>query len=363
MSIISSIYLYEAYLIQILQNLLPNSDGFFMALTKVADPAYAISIVFPVTASVNTSLAADVLIACVTSEWINTLLKWVLMEHRPYWWVKETGSRGIELRQTPLTCETGPGSPSGHIMGSAALLYVFLQFFVDYFFRNDLSLSKKQKNCRLFILWVFYFVLLVLVGMSRVIIGAHFPHQCLLGAVLGIMLGYLLTGTSGRYSIRNWWRSASRCKMLSVAAAISLISAGGYLFHFLVGADPHWSVRLAFKWCRNPEYVHVSTTPLFSLVRDSGAMIGLALASPVIHRSQVKFYPFVGVILVTLLVISMHLLIDFIPTGNFVAFYISQMSIFATLVFLLIAVVPYIAQLVKSTKEKVETLSSCEGGP
>lgn len=55
---------------------LPNSDGFYMALTKVADPAYAISIIFPVTASVNTGLAADVLVASVASEWVNTLLKW-----------------------------------------------------------------------------------------------------------------------------------------------------------------------------------------------------------------------------------------------------------------------------------------------
>lgn len=45
------------------------------------------------------------------------------MEDRPFWWVREYGAGAPDLRQTPLTCETGPGSPSGHVMGFAALLY------------------------------------------------------------------------------------------------------------------------------------------------------------------------------------------------------------------------------------------------
>jgi len=49
---------------------------------------------------------------------------------------------------------------------------------------------------------------------------------------------------------------------------------------FCTGVDPQWSVRLAFKWCEHPEWIHVNTTPLFSLVRDCGSMFGLALASP-----------------------------------------------------------------------------------
>lgn len=54
-----------------------------------------------------------------------------------------------------------------------------------------------------------------------------------------------------------------------------------FMSNSCTGIDPQWSVRLAFKWCRNPEYVHVVTTPLFSLVRGCGASLGLAMASPV----------------------------------------------------------------------------------
>jgi hypothetical protein len=51
-----------------------------------------------------------------------------------------------------------------------------------------------------------------------------------------------------------------------------------------IGIDPQWSVRLAFKWCENPEWIHVNTTPLFSLVRDCGSMFGLAMVAPVASR-------------------------------------------------------------------------------
>lgn len=53
------------------------------------------------------------------------------MEDRPYWWVQEYGVPGSPtLLQTPLTCETGPGSPSGHVMGFAALLYAVFRWVI-----------------------------------------------------------------------------------------------------------------------------------------------------------------------------------------------------------------------------------------
>lgn len=48
----------------------------FLSVTKVSDPAYAMSILFPVAASVNTPLGADILVVTVIAEWLNILLKW-----------------------------------------------------------------------------------------------------------------------------------------------------------------------------------------------------------------------------------------------------------------------------------------------
>uniref|UniRef100_A0A674JXV1 Phosphatidic acid phosphatase type 2/haloperoxidase domain-containing protein n=1 Tax=Terrapene triunguis TaxID=2587831 RepID=A0A674JXV1_9SAUR len=54
----------------------------------------------------------------------------ILFGQRPYWWVHETGYYGNAstpvIQQFPLTCETGPGSPSGHAMGSAGVYYVMV---------------------------------------------------------------------------------------------------------------------------------------------------------------------------------------------------------------------------------------------
>lgn len=41
---------------------------------------------------------------------------------------------------------------------------------------------------------------------------------------------------------------------------------------------------MAFKWCLRPETVSVYTTPIYSLVRDSGCFFGMALASPLKER-------------------------------------------------------------------------------
>ena len=43
----------------------------------------------------------------------------ILHGHRPYWYVKQNDLLQLNqfgLKQSPITCETGPGLPSGHVM-------------------------------------------------------------------------------------------------------------------------------------------------------------------------------------------------------------------------------------------------------
>ena len=51
---------------------------------------------------------------------IHTLLFYrILHGHRPYWYVKQNDLMQLNqfgLKQSPITCETGPGLPSGHVM-------------------------------------------------------------------------------------------------------------------------------------------------------------------------------------------------------------------------------------------------------
>jgi membrane-associated phospholipid phosphatase len=113
----------------------------------------------------------------------------LIMDHRPFWWVQETdvygkGPRPV-LRQTPLTCETGPGSPSGHMQGLSSLMYVVLQHFICTFIKSSMKMDNRKKNCVRIALWTLYILLMILVGISRLYTATHFPHQTLLGLLAG----------------------------------------------------------------------------------------------------------------------------------------------------------------------------------
>ena len=99
----------------------------------------------------------------------------MLQGERPYWWVKEH-STNISLIQTPLTCETGPGVPSGHSQAAATIMFCLL---------DSISGHMTRGTCLLYIIFV---ISQVLMWSSRLYISAHFPHQCLLGCAVGLLV-------------------------------------------------------------------------------------------------------------------------------------------------------------------------------
>lgn len=64
---------------------------------------------------------------------------------RPYWWTGETSLYNEEtrplLRQFPNTCESGPGTPSGHLMMNVALFYVAARGITTFFIWNSTTLK------------------------------------------------------------------------------------------------------------------------------------------------------------------------------------------------------------------------------
>lgn len=55
-----------------------------------------------------------------------------------------------------------------------------------------------------------------------------------------------------------------------------LLIAGVAIFYalLLLGMDPLWSFYLAERWCSQPEWVHLDTSLLYALVRDSSSLLG-----------------------------------------------------------------------------------------
>lgn len=56
---------------------------------------------------------------------------------RPYWWIHEVDTNKNsslalpDILQYSTTCETGPGTPSGHSMAMSAVWYVLTRSFVE----------------------------------------------------------------------------------------------------------------------------------------------------------------------------------------------------------------------------------------
>ena len=151
----------------------------------------------------------------------------------------------------------------------------------------------KQQATQL--LWGLYALIQGLVIMSRMYIAAHFPHQCILGLFLGNYLNspmvficlllifffifFVKPGISVARQIYGSpkWLNLKRNQFMIAASAILASALGTYWFLLLTGRDPAWSISQAFKWCARREYIHVDTTPFYSLTRYSGSAFGLGL--------------------------------------------------------------------------------------
>ena len=129
---------------------------------------------------------------------------------------------------------------------------------------------------------------------------------------------------------------------------------------------------MAFKWCRRPETVSVFTTPIYSIVRDCGCIVGIALSWPMVHRygfSLVllilnsgfadivlnffyrKFYPLIGAVVAILFFVAIRLLHQLMPTNDAFQFYTFHFLEQIVICYCFQTIIPYIASLVK-IKEK-----------
>ncbi|XP_018408213.1 PREDICTED: glucose-6-phosphatase 3 [Nanorana parkeri] len=256
-----------------LQKVLHGSEGFWLWLTYLGDPGTVFLLYFPLAYALQKRLAVTVLWLGLICEWLNLVLKWFLFGERPFWWVHESGLvDGYKLRQFPSTCETGPGSPSGHCMITGAALLPIMMFLT----------SKLQSGIQRHVPLLMYILLMSGIGISRLLILAHFPHQVLAGILSGVLLGYILK------------RSVPYNRSFVFYIMASMILLFGALLVYwgmsAFGADLSWSIHLATKWCSKPEWVRPESRPFSSVTRSAGNAMGLgfALCCPLyqkLHRS------------------------------------------------------------------------------
>ncbi|XP_026756346.2 glucose-6-phosphatase catalytic subunit 1 [Galleria mellonella] len=267
--------------IEFIQYWFEDSEGFFELVNDLSNPHHVLEILFPVVSVVDSVFGAQLLLCMAFGSWLNSVMKWWLLEDRPYWWVRETsfytGPRP-QLRQSRHTCETGPGCPSGHTATTATILILLIMW---------ISHIMNDRKC--YVWWWKYVVYPVFacalgsVMLARMFVATHFPHQCLLGALVGSFLApalciYVSDPFIWRYGLHARLPAARAVAWHIFSAAVTVaIAAVTYLSLTLCGWDPHWTVKLAFRWCESPDDIHVSTTPMYSLVQSTSALLGWAL--------------------------------------------------------------------------------------
>ena len=303
----------------------------------------------------NHKYGRKVVWALVLSEWLNQVLKLILRGHRPYWWVKIAANESIdtsnlpEIKQFHLTCETGPGSPSGHAMITAAVWYIIFHSFLEFYNRKNLPLPWLVS----LLCWTTHFSSIVGVSLSRLYISAHFPHQCVLGAFLGIVVAFIMTKTDlNRFKVFSY-------VVITIFMFTSVLTCFAGM-NFL-GIDPNWSVELAKAHCIKSEYVHLDTTPLFSLNRYTAYFLGFGLGfvSPLLRATRIlaefTFAARIATAIISLL-ISLTLVQITIPKDDLMLFYFFTFILYTAHSFIFTAVVPYVVQIIWPTGNSFPTV-------
>ncbi|XP_028331448.1 glucose-6-phosphatase catalytic subunit 1 [Gouania willdenowi] len=341
-----------------LQTHYSQAQGLFLWVSWAADLRNTFFIFFPLWFHLRPSVGIKLIWVAVIGDWLNLVFKWVLFGERPYWWVKETDYYNNTLppyiQQYPMTCETGPGSPSGHAMGAASVYYTLVTSILSILTSKKKSGNRKSSSREWYlkkILWTLFWAVQVCVCLSRVFIAAHFPHQVVAGVITGMIV-------AEAFNRVRWIYSATMRTYLLTTFSLTSFAVGFYLLLKAGGVDLLWTMDKAQKWCSNPEWVHLDSTPFASLLRNMGTLFGLGLGlhSPLYGESVKKnagggTAVRAGSAISTLLLL--HLFDSFKPPTHTAAiFYLLSFCKSATVPLVSVSIIPYCVSRVLSPGNK-----------
>lgn len=152
--------------------------------------------------------------------------------------------------------------------------------------------------------------------LSHVALIYHQTNSCLL--IPGIIVAEI-------FSRQQWIYNTSLKRYFSITLFLLVFTVGFYVLLKAVGVDLLWTLEKAQKWCVNPAWVLMDTTPFASLMRNMGTFFGLGLGlhSPLYNKSKKSTStPFrIGSIVISLILLQ---LLDFLtfPLDNHIIFYI-----------------------------------------
>ncbi|XP_060112176.1 glucose-6-phosphatase 3 [Heteronotia binoei] len=320
----------------------PCLEDFWLWVTFLGDPKCVFIIYFPIAYFLDQKVGLKVLWLGLISEWFNLVFKWFLFGERPFWWVLESAyssHREVSLHQFPASCETGPGSPSGHCMITGAALWPLVTTLSAWSSQHSKSRVMKA------VPFTVYLLLLLAVGLSRIFILAHFPHQVLGGILAGIILGWLLESRVPLERELSFYLRAALFLLLSTLTIYWTLIA--------LGVDLNWSISLATKWCANLRWIRIDTRPFASLTRDVATALGLGLSlhsSYYNHLKREKLSRSQRVWCASLAILVLKVLSNAVQPENSALWYGVTFVKYATFPWVVVALLPTLVHAMASRK-------------
>ena len=179
-----------------LQQVSPVLDIPFKALTFMGEEAFFLVVLPFLYWCIDRSVGARITLLFLLSAWINASAKIIVDQPRPF---------EYDTRIKKLAEAGGGGLPSGHTQG-AVVFWGYLA-------------ATYSRPC----LWIIAAVLIILIPLSRLYLGMHFPTDLLGGYVIGAVLLTLFLYLED--SITKWVQKLSLVWQLGLAICLPALMA------------------------------------------------------------------------------------------------------------------------------------------
>jgi len=195
---------------------------------------------------INASLGLQIGIIVLISTGINDILKLAFHGPRPYWFSSQVKA---------FAAESSFGVPSGHSQVAVSLWGL-------------LAAQLKRPW-----VWGVAVLIILMIGLSRIYLGVHFPHDVLLGWALGALI--LWAFLSWMDGVVIWVGKKSLGQQVGLAFVVSvLMLVAGAL---VLGTLRDWSLPAA--WLANTQRIGAGFIPapvtLDSTITPAGVLFGM----------------------------------------------------------------------------------------
>lgn len=199
---------------------------------------------------IDTTLGIRTGIMLLVSGGLNSILKFAFQWPRPFW---------VSSRVSNLAEGTGFGFPSGHAQNATSIWGL---------------IGSSVKNA-----WfrVAVILLIILIGVSRILLGVHFTHDVLAGWLVGAVLLWVFLKLEK--SVSAWFRDNSLpAQIIALILATSL-----FIIPALLIVPPFDPPAVPQAWIEGAGEV-IEPYHYEGLLTTSGSFLGLGLGIILLHR-------------------------------------------------------------------------------